>query len=227
MTRPDAAVVQALYGGYDTLKPVMPQAGLDVDWVLVTDDASLRSSALGWRVVHLPRPGVHPNRAAKAPKMSPWEYTDADSSVWLDASFRVTSPDFVAGALACASTTFSSDPVAQFVHPWRDCAFDEAEESAKLAKYAGEDFGPQVKDARELGHPDHWGLWATGVIARRHAHELVRECSAIWADLIERFTFQDQVSQPVALRLAGLRPAPLPGTHFANPWLTYEGSERH
>jgi hypothetical protein len=224
VTRPDAAVVQALYGGYDTLKPVMPQEGLDVDWVLVTDDASLRGSSLGWRVVHLPRPGVHPNRAAKAPKLFPWEYTDASSSVWLDASFRVTSPDFVSGALACTSV---SDPVAQFVHPWRDCVFTEAEESAKLAKYAGEDFGPQVKDARELGHPDHWGLWATGVITRRHDDDRVFDLGNDWSDLIDRFTFQDQVSQPVALRSSVLRPAPLPGTHFANPWLSYEGSERH
>jgi hypothetical protein len=224
MTRPDAAVVQALYGGYDTLKPVMPQEGLDVDWVLVTDDASLRSSALGWRVVHLPRPGVHPNRAAKGPKLFPWAHTEASASVWLDASFRVTSPDFVAGALACTSV---SDPIAQFVHPWRDCIYTEAEESAKLAKYAGEDFETQVKDARGTGHPKNWGLWATGVIARRHDSLRVIDLGNDWAGLIDRYTFQDQVSQPVALRLAGLRPAPLPGTHFANPWLSYEGSERH
>jgi hypothetical protein len=224
MTRPDAAVVQALYGGYDTLKPVMPQEGPDVDWVLVTDDLSIRSGTLGWRVVHLPRPGVHPNRAAKGPKLFPWEHTSASASVWLDASFRVTSPDFVAEALA---HTTVSDPVAQFVHPWRDCVYTEAEESAKLAKYAGEDFEPQVKDAREQGHPDHWGLWATGVIARRHDDDQVIDLGDVWADLIDRFTFQDQVSQPVALRVAGLRPVPLPGTHFANPWLTYEGSERH
>jgi hypothetical protein len=198
-----------------------------VDWVLVTDDASLRNGTLGWRVVHLPQPGVHPNRAAKGPKLRPWEHTSAPASVWVDASFRVTSPDFVAGALSYTSAVLSSLAIAQFVHPWRDCVYTEAEESAKLAKYAGEDFGPQVKDARGTGHPDHWGLWATGVIARQHDSLKVFDLGKDWADLIDRFTFQDQVSQPVALRCAGLRPAPLPGTHFANPWLSYEGSERH
>lgn len=220
----DAAVVTGLYGAYDTLKPVMPQSGLDVDWVLVTDDTSIRSGTLGWRVVHLPRPGMHPNRAAKYPKLHPWEFTSAARSVWLDASFRVMSPDFVDGALAYAP---SANPIAQFVHPWRDCVYAEAGESARLAKYAGEDFGPQVKDARAEGHPEHWGLWATGVIARQHDDLRVGDLGQDWADLIDRFTFQDQVSQPVALRSAGLRPAALPGTHFANPWLTYEGSERH
>lgn len=224
MTRPDAAVVSALYGSYDTLKPVMPQTNLDVDWVLVTDDPSLRGGALGWRVVYQPRPGVHPNRAAKVPKLFPWEYTDALASVWIDASFRVTSPDFVFATLAHTSP---ADPIAQFVHPWRDCVYTEAEASRGLPKYAGEDFAAQVKDARGTGHPKNWGLWATGVIARQHDSLRVFDLGKDWSDLIDRYTFQDQVSQPVALRSAGLRPVPLPGTHFANPWLTYEGSEKH
>lgn len=221
MTVPDVAVVSAIYGGYDTLKPVLPQNGPDVDWVLVTDDPGFRGGAVGWRTVYLPRPGMHPNRAAKQPKLFPWEFTDAPASIWLDASFRVTSPDFVTGALALA------DPVAQFVHPWRDCVYTEADEGARLAKYGGEDFDAQVKDAREQGHPDHWGLWATGVIARRHDDDRVRDMSEQWADLIDRYTFQDQVSQPVALRAQGLRPAQLPADYFSSPWLAYEGSEKH
>lgn len=224
MTAPRAAVVSALYGGYDTLKPTLPQYGYgddSVDWVLVTDDVSIRSGTLGWRVVHLPRPGVHPNRAAKQPKLFPWEFTPAPASVWIDASFRVTSPDFVRDVLDLAQ------PIAQFVHPWRDCAYAEAEESAKLAKYAGEDFEPQVKEYRHLRHPENWGLWATGVIARQHGDPHVINMSDYWSEMIDLWTFQDQVSQPVALRFYGLRPAPLTGTHFANPWLTYEGSERH
>lgn len=222
MTPPKAAVVSAVYGAYDTLKPVPEQrSGAGVDWVLITDDASLRSGTLGWRVVYEPRPGVHPNRAAKAPKMRPWEYTQAPASVWLDASFRVTSPDFATGALALA------DPIAQFVHPWRDCVYTEAAASAGIPKYAGEDFPSQTREYRLSGHPEHWGLWATGVIARRHDDPRVRDLAERWSGMIDRYTFQDQVSQPVALREAGLRPASLPGTHFANPWLTYEGSGRH
>ncbi len=226
MSAPDAAVITAIYGAYDTLKPVMPQAGLDVDWVLVTDDPTFRGAALGWRVVYLPRPGVHPNRAAKQPKLFPWEFTPARRSVWLDASFRVTSPRFVAGALGCVDEI---DPVGQFVHPWRDCVYDEAEASRALPKYAGEDFGDQAAGYRDvMCHPEHWGLWATGVIARSdHSDRRTRNLSDTWSELIDAGTFQDQVSQPVALRCSGLRPVPLPGTHFANPWVTYEGSGRH
>jgi hypothetical protein len=217
----DVAVVTALYGAYDTLKPVLPQTDLKVDWVLVTDDPTLRGGALGWRTVYLPRPGVHPNRAAKVPKLFPWEFTSATQSVWLDASFRVISPDFVTGALALA------DPIAQFVHPERDCVYAEAEASAKLAKYAGQDFDAQTAEYRERGHPEHWGLWAGGVIARKHGDVNIFNCSEQWNELITHGTFQDQVSQPVALRCNGLRPASVPGWHLGNDWVRYEGSGRH
>lgn len=216
------AVITAIYDSYDTLKPVRPQSLPDVDWVLVTDSPRLAVPELGWRVVHEPCPeGLHPNRAAKRPKMRPWEYTDAPASVWLDASFRVVSNSFAADMLALA------DPIAQFTHPWRDCAYTEAAASAGIPKYAGEDFHSQTSQYRMYQHPEHWGLWATGVIARQHDDPQVRFLGEEWSKMITEGTFQDQVSQPVALRLSGLRPAPLQGTHLANRWVAYEGSGRH
>ena len=220
MNGPTVAIVSAIYDRYDTLKPVCPQDGADVDWVLVTDDASLRGGALGWRTVYLPRSGVHPNRAAKHPKFLPWEYTGASASVWVDASLRVVSPTLAVDTLALA------DPLAQFVHPWRDCLYAEAEESVKLAKYAGEACAEQAEKYRAAGHPAHWGLWATTLIARKHTAQ-VREFGGRWLEEVDAWTFQDQVSHPYVLRETGLRPAPLPGDQLTNQWTVFEGSERH
>lgn len=218
----DVALISAIYDGYDELKPVLPQRGVDVDWVLVTDNEGLKDEtrALGWRVVYEPRPGVHPNRAAKHPKYEPWKYTDAPASVWVDASFRIVSEDLAVEALSYA------DPIAQFAHPWRDCLFAEAKESAGLAKYAGEPVLEQAESYRQAGHPENWGLWATGVIARQHT-ESVRKMGWLWLAETYRWSFQDQISQPFALRENGLRPAAFPGSHLATPWLAYEGSARH
>jgi hypothetical protein len=221
----DVAILTAVYDGYDELKPVLPQAGVDVDWVLVTDDEALRDtpSVLGWRVVFEPRPGVHPNRAAKHPKYEPWKYTAASVSVWVDASFRIVSERFAVEATAGLT---EHEPIAQFVHPWRDCLYAEAKESAGLAKYAGEPVLEQADHYSEAGHPEGWGLWATGVIARRHT-DAVRELGARWLHETYQWSFQDQISQPFALRETGLRPGALPGNHLATPWLAYEGSARH
>lgn len=216
------AIISAIYDRYDDIKPTVPQAGVDVDWVLVTDDEDLKgeTSASGWRVVYEPRPGVHPNRAAKHPKYEPWKYTDAPASIWVDASFRIVSNQFAVEALPYA------DPIAQFPHPWRDCIYAEADESIPLPKYAGEPIAAQAAHYRTLGHPDHWGLWATGVIARQHT-DPVRHLGRVWLEETYRWSIQDQISQPHALRTAGLRPVALPGTHLATPWLRYEGSARH
>jgi hypothetical protein len=221
----DVALITAIYDGYDELKPALPQAGVEVDWVFVTDDPVLgaKPSHLGWRVVYEPRPDVHPNRAAKHPKYRPWEYTDAPVSLWVDASFRIVSDRFAVEATAGLT---GEAPIAQFVHPWRDCLFAEAKESAGLAKYAGEPVLEQAESYRAAGHPEGWGLWATGVIARRHT-EAVRKMGWLWLAETYRWSFQDQISQPFALREKGLRPTAFPGSHLATPWLAYEGSSRH
>lgn len=218
----DVAILTAVYDAYDELKPAVPQAGVDVDWVFVTDDPVLgaQETHLGWRVVFEPRPGVHPNRAAKHPKYEPWRYTDADRSVWVDASFRIVSDRLAVEALALA------DPIAQFQHPWRDCLYAEAKESVGLPKYEGEPILEQAEVYRAAGHPEGWGLWATGFIARQHT-DAVRELGALWLAETYEWSFQDQISQPFALRETGLRPTALPGTHLSTPWLSFEGSARH
>ena len=212
------AVITAIYDGFDTLKPTLPQDGMDVDWVLVTDQVP--DDPLGWRVVHDPDPGMWPSRAAKEPKFRPWEYTSAPASVYLDASFRITSPRFAAEALALA------DPVAQFAHPWRDCIYQEAEVSIHLPKYDGQPVTEQATCYRGAGHPPNWGLWASGMIARHHTPEIMA-LGAAWTRETDAWTLQCQISEPYVLRNLDLRPTALPGDHLVNPWLVYEGSARH
>lgn len=218
----DVAIITAITDGYDTLKPVLPQTGVDVEWICVTDGEPLpdADAAAGWTMICQPRHGRHANREAKRPKLRPWEYTSAPTSIWVDASFRVVSDRFAADVLAYA------DPIAQFAHPWRDCLYEEAAHSALLPKYVGEPIIEQGAHYRVSGHPEHWGLWAAGVIARRHTRE-VRALGDAWGREINAWSFQDQISEPYALRAVGLRPASLPGSHMANGWLKYEGSGRH
>lgn len=216
----DVAIISAVYGGYDTVKPVCPQTGLNVEWILVTDTVPDADAAAGWTVVHDRQAGVPARRAAKRPKCEPWRYTDAPASIWIDASFRVVSDGFAADVLAHAG------PIAQFVHPVRDCLYAEAREVARLGLDPDGHAAAQAARYRQAGHPERWGLWASGVIACQHT-PAVREMGALWAAEIAAGSARDQVSQPFVLRETGLRPTELPGTHHANRWLVYEGSSRH
>lgn len=215
------AIITAIYDNYDTLKPTFEQS-IDVEWICVTDDASLAPYTSGWKVIYEPRPHLHPNRAAKTPKCLPWLYTDASASIWIDASYRVISESFAEDVLSYAN------PIAQFPHPWRSCVYSEAEESLKLPKYVGErtNIVCQVEELRFRGHPKLWGLWATGVIVRYHVPEVV-DAGFDWLADIYNYSYQDQISHPDVMRRYGLHPVALPGTHLANKWLQYEGSGRH
>ena len=217
---PDAAIVTAVYGGYDEVKPTLPQTVLDVEWVLVTDDPGLPDGHLGWRVVYEPRPGLHPCRAAKYPKFCPWEYTDAPQSVWIDGSVRVQAAAFAVQALGLA------DPIAQFQHPERDCILEEAAVSEALPKYAHEPVMAQAQAYLDDGHPLRWGMWATTVIARQHT-PAVEELGHWWLAEMRAWSFQDQISQPHVLRQLGLWPSVLPGFYRDNQWLRVEGSAKH
>lgn len=224
-----AAVITGLYDGYDILKAIWPQS-VDVDWVCVTDDEALyRGDAdpAGWQILFEPRPGVHPNRAAKRPKMLPADYTSAPASIWLDASFQVTSPTFARDVL---SHVVDHELVAQFPHPERRCLYDEANVCIPLCepwgKYAGEPIACQADHYKQQGMPAGWGLWATGVIARRHTQETYAWGLA-WLAENWRWSYQDQISHPYACWSHDLRPVDLPGAHLRNPWLSYQGSNRH
>lgn len=209
------ALITSVYGNYDSLKASVPQSS-PVEMVCVTDDPDLEVD--GWRILVVPRT-CHPNLAAKQAKACPWVFTQADSVVWIDGSFRVTSPTFVCDVLELA------DPIAQFVHPWRSCVYDEAEVSIGMPKYAGLPCLEQVERYREF-HPTYWGLWASGVIAR-HRCQVVEEFGRRWLDECEQWTFQDQLSEAPMLNLHGLRPTELPGNHLANEWLSFEPSGEH
>jgi len=222
----DIAVISANYGNYDVIKPVLPQDGADVEWILVTDDEQVPDGYLGWHVIREPHPGMDPMRAAKKPKLRPWLYTDAPASIWIDGSYRVLSPSFATDVMACAR------PLAQFPHSDRTCLFDEAAVSPGIPKYAGEPIAEQAAWYRTRGHPERWGLWSTSAIARVHTAQ-VRDMGRRWQAETDLWSTQDQVSQPYVLRLTGLRPALLPGlgdglpAYRSSRWLRLEASGEH
>ena len=217
---PDAAIVTAIFGAYDVLRPVCPQDGLAVEWVLVTDDPGIADGTLGWRVVFEPRPETTPMRGSRPPKLRPWEYTDAPASVYMDASVWVTSPALVADFLAAA------EPVSSFAHPDRDCLYDEAEVAAEQIRYVHEPVLAQAAHYRRAGHPEHWGLWENTIIGRHHTPEVVAMGEA-WTAEVDAWSPHDQMAFPFVLREAGLRAAVLPGRALGSPWHRWGGSVRH
>lgn len=188
------AVYSALYGGYDCPRPV--DFGSTPAY-LYTDDPGL--VAPGWEVRVCPIPGFIPMLQAKWWKLHPHlAAPGADASVWIDASLRPTVPDYVSRCVEA----LGGDDWSMMPHPWRDCIYQEAMASAQMRRYIGVEIEQQAGYYRSLGHPEHWGLFATGTNCRRHTPRVLQLGVDWWWENVTR-TYQDQVSLPVLLRLAG------------------------
>lgn len=214
-----SCVLTAIYGSYDSLKPVCPQ-DIDVEWICVTDNSELEQE--GWNIVVEPRSHLHPARAGKLPKILPWLYTDCETSIWIDASFRVISSTFASEALSHAN------PIAQFDHPWRNCIYKEIEELKRITKFKDEipKLIRQEEFLRQRNYPVNKGLWATGVIARYHTPEIIG-MGFDWLKHVYQFSYRDQSSQGFVCWENNVIINKLPGSYLDGKWLSYEASSRH
>lgn len=204
----NVAVVSSVYGGYDERSAPPPQT-IDVEWVCVTD---VERDVPGWTVVVEPRPDMHPRLAAKVAKCLPWAYTNADLIVWMDGACQVLREDTVERLVV----QLGGYPLAQFVHPWRDCVRDEAWASRGMLKYQDRPVIAQAEHYIGGGHPEHWGLWATGLIVYNARHPKLTEFGARWLAEQMRWTYQDQLSEAPLLKDMGLLVRELAGTLHGN-----------
>lgn len=209
----DVTVVTSIYGNIDTLK-AHPDQTVPCEWVAVVDQPLPTDGP--WRQVVEPRPYLHPRMAAKYAKLYPGRYTDSPVTIWIDGGGIITSPDFVAMCL----DALGDKARAQWEHPDRDCIYTEAAVLPGFAKYHGQNYEAQVAHYRSLGHPDHWGLWATGCIVRSDHNGRIEDR---WLSEMVRWSVQDQLSYPFVLRSHGERPASLPQSLWRNPWIRWTG----
>jgi predicted SAM-dependent methyltransferase len=202
------AVYTAICGDYDLPKKVPVIEG--VDFVLFTDR---EIEAEGWIAKHIPRTSGDPRMIAKQYKLLPHQYlSDYDETVWIDGSFEPTE------RLAEAFEYLAECPVAFFLHPDRWCIYDEVEASIKMSKYDAEQLRKQAAQYRQTGHPEKFGLYAGGVIARDNRSKTAMELNERWLRECETGSPQDQISLPVVLRSLGLSPFAFRGALWDNTW---------
>lgn len=200
-------VTTAIYGAYDELLPHPDHPAIE-RWVCYTDSPT--TTAHNWDLVIEPPRFAHPRLSAKWRKCHP---PTADCSMWIDASFEFHNADLIDEALH----KLTHADLVLFSHPSRSSIVKEADVSASLAKYQGL---PVQEQARH--YIDRWGfpddrLFAAGVFARRHTHEVL-QAGAAWFSECEQWTYQDQISLPPILDRYGIEPAVFPYTLWDNPW---------
>lgn len=195
----NVALYSAIYGEYDSVKPIPP--GFDVPAYMFTDseETSKWAKLNGWipRVQAMPQPT--PMLQHKWWKIHPHEAVpDAEVTLWIDGSITITVDDYVSRCLAA----LGDDDWCAVTHPWRNCIFEEGYYSAQMPRYERVPIIEQLDFYAASGHPQHWGLIAAGANVRRHTDSVREANDRWWHENITR-THQDQLSLPFVLRSMG------------------------
>lgn len=220
------AVVTAIYGGYDTPKPI-GWTDSDVQGYLWTDsdDIAREAADLGWNSVLDEYPDGRdcntPMLHAKFVKTHTWlgARYDADVLIWLDGSMIAIVPDLPARCVEA----LGDDDASFTPHPLRTCIRTEALVTAALARYSDCDPIKQVNYYDSIGHPRDWGLFASGAFTLRNNDLTIEFGDHWWYENVHR-TYQDQLSLPVIVRLMERK-----GMKWNNrmPWAQWWGIANH
>lgn len=200
----------AVFGGYDNIRP-LPTQDVACDAILIADQPC---DVAGWRTLAAPQSEVSPRMAAKEPRCLPHRWTDADIVLWIDGHVEITSSSFVREVVH----QLGAGKIGMFRHNFHTGISEEARFAARLPKYAGYDLVAQADHYLADGHPDAWGMWATGVMVRRSSE--TTEFGEAWLAEIRRWGPEDQISLPYVLRRTIGYPIDLPfdgwrsGTRF-------------
>lgn len=196
------ALYSAIYGGYDWVKPLPPNLGVPAFMFTESHDVASVAAGNGWVPVvadqsHLPTPMLRHKWWKCHPQLA---LPDFDVSLWVDGSMIINVDDYVERCVAA----LGDDDFVTITHPARRCVYDEAWFSSMLPRYDPRDLQRQVEYYRSIGHPEQWGLFATGANVRRHT-TAIAELGEHWWWENEQRTHQDQVSLPVIMRIMGER----------------------
>lgn len=185
-------IYTAVAGGYDVVRApeFFPP---DCDFVALSDRAL---DARGWAVRPLLYDHEDPRRAARHAKLHPHLYfPEYTHSLWIDANIGVR------GDVRHFLEALTDDSaVGAFIHPARNCVFDEGDEWIRRLDPEAEAIGRQLARYRDEGHPAGAGLWETPVMVRRHHDPSCVALMTEWWREIERGSARDQISFPVVAR---------------------------
>ena len=206
----NVVVYSAIYGNYDTPK----KHDIGVAPILFSDSAVTDD----WEVRLVNRIERHSRMKAKFFKCNPHKcLPDHDVSIWIDGSATIHDKNFVQ---RCIDYLGGGDILA-FRHPeGRDCIYQEAQYCKNMIKYKDVDIQGQVNYYRAVGHPEHYGLWACGMLVRKN-NERIDKFNEMWWEHNLEFTYQDQLSFPFCIERSGVKLVTLELNQHSNDLITF------
>lgn len=131
-------------------------------------------------------------RNSRIQKIMPHMFFDTEYSIWIDGNFKLKVP-----AKEIIDRFLKDKDIAVWKHPDRNCIYAEAQACYKQNKDTDEALGEQIEEYRKRGISSNGGLYAAGIIIRRHTKR-INELNEKWWVEYTRYSKRDQISFPVA-----------------------------
>jgi len=208
-------VYTVILNGWDNLRPPMYAVDPDVRFICFTNVPNL-PKVEPWEYRPLYDVG-EPCRTARVPKILPHLMLpgDAEFSIYHDGNFQLRQR---AGAMF--AELLARHDWAAHVHPCRSCIYEEAAVLLKEKIGTSELISAEIARYREFGYPQVNGLWANGLLVRRHSPAVAALCERWWT-LYSMGCERDQLSFPVARHLEDLPVRTIDAQVYQSPYVNF------
>jgi glycosyltransferase involved in cell wall biosynthesis len=174
-------VYTSIVGGYDELNEKQNTDG--AHFVAFTDKKSET-----WITKPSYTKFKDPSRNSRIQKIMPHLFIDTEYSIYMDGNFELAVPP-----QEIIDMFLKDKDIAVFNHGVRDCIYQEAEAILGYGKESKENMIEQVQAYAKRGIKEHAGLFACGVIIRRHTKRVNELNEKWWAEYC-RYSKRDQMS---------------------------------
>ena len=197
-------IYTAIVGDIDTLvQPLVVDSRFD--YVCFVRRGSGRQGV--WELREIGEDIEDDRMLARYAKLHPCELLpDCEWSLWMDGNLVPRTAAFYGLVADCIA---EGTPLRTFVHPCRDCSYEEAYACVAAGK---ESFGTAMKVVRYLereGFPRHCGLCETSLLLRSHKDLKVRMLNVLWWQMLQNLSKRDQLSFIYCVRRVGLNWKPI------------------
>jgi|TARA_R100001530_G_C4316429_1_gene154507 hypothetical protein len=160
----------------------------DIDYVAYMENGTELKSP--WQKKKLERKG-HPKVDTARYKMLPHKYFNCEYSVWLDSMIVPKRGPL----LEAVKHILKNGDIAFWMHPVRRCIYEESLAIVENKKYKNniEIIYDQINRYAEEGMPRDFGIFAGGIVIRRHTKE-INEFGEYWYDEYLKGSKNDQLS---------------------------------
>ncbi len=208
-------VYTSILSGWDNLRPPLIACDPDVRFICFTNVPNLpRVDPWEYRPLYDVGQAC---RTARVPKILPHLMlpSDAEFSIYHDGNFQLKQRP---GAML--AELLATHDWAAHMHPCRSCIYDEAKVLLDEKIGTAELVSAEIARYREFDYPERNGLWANGLLVRRHSPAVIALCERWWA-LYSIGCERDQLSFPVARHLESVPVRTINAQVYQSPYMNF------